>query len=305
MNAIPETETGTETVAVLGPGGVGGLVGALLARAGHRVVCLAGAETAEVLRRDGLSVSSGKYGDFTVSVEAATELTEPVGTCLIAVKETALAPALARVTPEALGFSGLVVPLLNGLEHVAQLREHYPADQVAAATIKVESTRVAPGRIEHTSPFAAIELASQAAPRDRLDRTAKLLQGAGLDVRVRDDEAAMLWDKLAFLAPMALLTTRYGLTVGGVRTERRPELLAVLGEITATAHASGGPVDADRILGMFDRAPAGMKSSMQRDAEAGRPLELDAIGGAVLRAAQQYRIEVPVMSQVVDELRTR
>ncbi|MGP3952587.1 ketopantoate reductase family protein [Streptomyces sp. 7N604] len=304
MNAIPETETGTETVAVLGPGGVGGLVGALLARAGHRVVCLAGAETAEVLRRDGLSVSSGKYGDFTVSVEAATELTEPVGTCLIAVKETALAQALARVTPEALG-SGLVVPLLNGFAHVAQLREHYPAEQVAAATIKVESTRVAPGRIEHTSPFAAIELASQAAPRDGLDRTAKLLQGAGLDVRVRDDEAAMLWDKLAFLAPMALLTTRYGLTVGGVRTERRPELLAVLGEITATAHASGGPVDAGRILGMFDRAPAGMKSSMQRDAEAGRPLELDAIGGAVLRAAQQYGIDVPVTSQVVDELRTR
>ncbi|MEU1449394.1 2-dehydropantoate 2-reductase N-terminal domain-containing protein, partial [Streptomyces mirabilis] len=71
------------TVAVLGPGGVGGLLAALVARAGHRVICLAGDETARALRTDGIRVRSGRFGDFTAAVEADTELCEPVDACLI------------------------------------------------------------------------------------------------------------------------------------------------------------------------------------------------------------------------------
>jgi 2-dehydropantoate 2-reductase len=55
---------------------------------------------------------------------------------------------------------------------------------------------------------------------------------------------------------------------------------------------------------MFDLAPAGLKSSMQRDAEAGRPTELDAIGGAVLRAARRHGIATPVTARLVDGLLT-
>ncbi|OAH14495.1 ketopantoate reductase family protein [Streptomyces jeddahensis] len=289
------------TVAVLGPGGVGGLIGALLARAGHRVLCLAGQDTADALRRDGLTVRSGRYGQFTLPVEADTVLREPVDACLITVKATALAPALDRVDRDALG-SGLVVPLLNGIEHLDLLRERYPAEQVAAATIRVEATRVAPGQIEHTSPFAAVELAGHTALRDRLDGFAEHLRGAGLDVTLRDDETAMLWDKLVFLAPFALLTTRHRTDIGGVRTEQRQELLTVIREITAVARATGAPADADAVLAFFDRAPATMKSSMQRDAEAGRSIELDAIAGAVLRTAEAHDLATPATARLVAEL---
>ncbi|MZE79495.1 ketopantoate reductase family protein, partial [Streptomyces sp. SID5475] len=242
------------TVAVLGPGGVGGLVGALLARAGHRVVCLAGAETAGTLRQDGLHVTSGRFGAFRVPVEADTELREPAGLLFVTVKETALADALERVPAAALG-GGLVLPLLNGADHLGPLRERYPAEQVAAATIRVESTRVAPGRIEHTSPFAGIELAGRTVPRERLDHTAALLREAGLGATVRDDETALLWDKLVFLAPMALLTTRYGATVGAVREQRRPELLALLDEIAAVARAAGATAEPGEVLGFLEGAP--------------------------------------------------
>lgn len=293
------------TVAVLGPGGVGGLAGALLARAGHRVICLAGAGTAETLRTDGLRVSSGRHGDFHVRVEADTELREPVDVLLVTVKETALAAALERVPAEMLGATGLVLPLLNGIDHLAPLRARYPEKQVAAATIKVESTRVAPGRIEHTSPFSAVELAGRTVPREGLERLAALLRDAGLSVKLRDDETAMLWDKLSFLAPMALLTTRYRATVGAIRAERRPEMLALLAEITAVARAAGAPVEAETVLGFFENAPGGMKSSLQRDQEAGRPLELDAIGGAVLRAAERYGIPAPATARIVADLRAR
>ncbi|NJP46016.1 ketopantoate reductase family protein [Actinacidiphila epipremni] len=290
------TTTPPLSVAVLGPGGVGGLIGAVLARAGHRVVCLAREETADVLRRDGLALRSGQFGDFSVPVEADTQLRGPADAVFVTVKEAALSAAVDRVPPRVLG-GGVVVPLLNGVDHVPALRRRYPADgQVVAGTIRVEATRVAPGHIAHTSPFAALELAG---PPQGL---VAALRAAGLQVAVRDDETAMLWDKLCFLAPFALLTTRHRTAIGEVRTRWRDELLAVVGEITAAARAAGAPADTGAVLAALDGAPEGMRSSMQRDAEAGRPLELDAIGGAVLRAAIAHHVDVPVTARLVREL---
>ncbi|MEU1530280.1 ketopantoate reductase family protein [Streptomyces fagopyri] len=289
------------TVAVLGPGGVGGLLGALVARAGHRVICLAGDDTAEVLRTDGIQVRSGRFGDFTARVEADTELREPVDACLIAVKHTALDAALDRVPAGALG-DGLLVPFLNGVEHPAALRARYGSDRVAPAVIRVESTRTAPGVIEHGSPFAEIDLTGDTVARERLDALAGVLTAAGPAVRVQAGEAAVLWAKMSFLAPFALLTTRYGLPLGDVRTLHRTELTALVAETAAVSRASGAPADAAAALARYDAFPPGTKSSMQRDAEAGRPLELDAIGGALLRAAARHGVPVPIAERLVREL---
>ncbi|MFF7879986.1 ketopantoate reductase family protein [Streptomyces sp. NPDC020794] len=289
------------TVAVLGPGGVGGLLAALVARAGHRVICLAGDETARALRTDGIRVRSGRFGDFTAAVEADTELREPVDACLISVKHTALDAALERVRPEVLG-DGLLVPFLNGVEHPAALRARYGAARVAPAVIRVESTRTAPGVIEHGSPFAEIDLTGENVPRGRLDALAGVLAAAGPTVRVLDDEAATLWAKMSFLAPFALLTTRYGVPLGEVRTRHREELTSLVAETAAVSRACGAPADPAVALARYDAFPPDTKSSMQRDAEAGRPLELDAIGGALLRAADRHGVAVPVARGLVREL---
>ncbi|WP_316525948.1 ketopantoate reductase family protein [Kitasatospora brasiliensis] len=289
------------TVAVLGPGGVGGLIGGLLARDGHRVVCLAGEATAATIARDGLRVRSSQFGEFTARVEAATELREPVDAAFVTVKETALAAALDRMPAHTLG-TGIVVPLLNGLDHMALLRERYPAGLVTAGTIRIEATRTAPGRIEHTSPFAAIELGATTEHASPVGEFADRLRHAGLDVTLREDETAMLWSKLSFLAPFALLTTRHASEIGTVRTEHRAELLAVLDEISAVTRAVGAPADAQTLLASFDRIPGSMKSSMQRDVEAGRPTELDAIGGAVLRAADAHGVAAPTIARLVRDL---
>ncbi|MEV7082564.1 2-dehydropantoate 2-reductase [Streptomyces sp. NPDC093516] len=290
------------TVAVLGPGGVGGLLAALLSRAGHRVICLSGEETAATLRTDGIRVRSTRFGDFTARVEAATELREPVDACLVTVKHTALGPALRRVPAAAPG-DGLLVPFLNGVEHPAALRARYRPDRVAPAVVRVESTRVAPGVIEHTSPFAEIDLTGTGVPRARLDALAEALGAAGPATRVQDDETATLWAKMSFLAPFALLTTRYGLPLGDVRARHRDELTALVEETAAISRACGGPSDPAQALARYDAFPPTMKSSMQRDAEAGRPLELDAIGGALLRAAERHGVPAPVTDRVVGELR--
>ncbi|SMQ15990.1 2-dehydropantoate 2-reductase [Streptomyces sp. Ag82_O1-12] len=289
------------SVAVLGPGGVGGLLAALLSRAGHRVICLSGEKTAEALRTDGIRVRSARFGDFTARIEADTELREPVDACLVTVKHTALDTALARVPAPVLS-DGLVVPFLNGVEHPAALRARYRPDRVAPAVIRVESTRVAPGVVEHGSPFAEIDLTGTDVPRPRLDALADAFAAAGPAARVLEDETATLWAKMSFLAPFALLTTRYGLPLGDVRTHHRDELTALVEETAAISRACGGPADPAQALARYDAFPPSTKSSMQRDAEAGRPLELDAIGGALLRAAERHGIPAPVAARVVAEV---
>ncbi|PTH88691.1 2-dehydropantoate 2-reductase [Streptomyces sp. A244] len=292
------------TVAVLGPGGVGGLLAALLSRSGHRVICLSGEQTAEALHTGGIQVRSARFGDFATRVEADTELREPVDACLVTVKDTALDAALARVPAPVLG-DGLLVPFLNGVEHPAALRARYRPDRVAPAVIRVESTRVAPGVVEHGSPFAEIDLTGTDVPRPRLDALAEAFAAAGPATRVLEDETAALWAKMSFLAPFALLTTRYGLPLGDVRTRHRDELTALVEETAAISHACGGPADPAQALARYDAFPAATKSSMQRDAEAGRPLELDAIGGALLRAAERHGVPAPVAARVVGELSDR
>lgn len=291
-------------IAVLGPGGVGGLLAALLARSGSSVVVLAGDNTARAIGERGLSVQSGRFGDFHVAVQTADRLRAPVDACLITVKATQLDEALERVPADVLDH-GLVVPFLNGIDHVAKLRTIYPPANVVAATIRIEVARVEAGVIRHTSPFAAVDLAATDITRDRVENLAGALRDTGLDVLIREDEVAMLWDKLALLAPMALVTTHERANVGAIRTRRREETLTLISEVAAVANADGGAVDPEGIVRLLDFAPETMETSMQRDQAAGLPLELDAIGGAVMRHAARAGLDVPVTSRLVEDLRKR
>jgi 2-dehydropantoate 2-reductase len=295
-------------VAVLGPGGIGGLLAALLARRGDQVTCLAPPATAAHLAAHGLELRSPVLGDARVAVEAASRLDHPVDYLLVTVKAPQLEAAVEAVPAEVLG-DGLVVPFLNGVDHVAWLRERYPADQVVAGTIRIESTRAGPGLIEHASPFAVVELAAGRtagqAVRNRVEELGARLAETGLDVTVRDDEAAVLWSKLAVLAPIALVTTWTAAPFGEARAGHRDEAVAVAHEIVAAATADGVELDEAAIVGMLDKIPDGMRSSMQKDAAAGRPIELDAIGGTILRAASRAGTDAPVTARLVADLRSR
>jgi 2-dehydropantoate 2-reductase len=292
-------------VAVLGPGGIGGLLAALLARRGDHVTCLARTATAAHLAEHGLELRSPTLGDAKVTVEAATRLDQPVDVVFVTVKATQLEAAVDAVPPEVLG-DGLVVPFLNGIDHMGWLRRRYPADQVVAGTIRIESTRVSPGVIEHASSFAVVELAAaEPSRRDQVEALAARLAETGLDVTVRDDEAATLWSKLSVLAPIALVTTWTAAPLGEARARHADELLAVAREIVTVARADGVDLDEAATLAILERVPDAMQSSMQKDAAAGRPIELDAIGGAVLRGAERAGTEAPVTARLVADLRSR
>ncbi|MFL5838088.1 MAG: ketopantoate reductase family protein [Solirubrobacteraceae bacterium] len=278
--------------AILGPGGVGGLVAAALARAGAPVTVVAREEAVAAIERDGLRVRSVRLGDFEAHPRAVARLDEPVDVLIVATKATALAPALDRVEAD----PGLVVPLLNGIDHLTLLRRRF-GDRAVGASIRVESSRTASGEIEHTSPFLRVELAGD---RQRLEPVAADLRAAGIPADVHDDEMGVLWSKLTRLVPLATVTSAAGLPLGGVRADPRwsAALEGVVRETVAVARAEGAPADVDATLREIADVHDDFRSSMQRDLEARRAPELDAIAGAVLRAGERHGIACPTLAEM-------
>jgi 2-dehydropantoate 2-reductase len=290
-------------VAVLGPGGVGGFVAAALARAGVATTVVAREETVAAIADGGLRVRSARLGEFAVRPAATARLDDDVDVLVVATKAGGLAAALARVA----GTPGLVVPLLNGIDHVAALRERF-GQRAIAATIRIESERVAPGEIVQTSPALRVELASDApAPRPRMAAFADVLRSAEIPARLGDGEAPVLWSKLARLNALACTTAAYGLPIGAIREHprRRVDLEAAVDETVAVADAEGAGLDADATLREIWELDPAQTTSMARDVAAGREPELDAIAGAVLRHGAAHGLACPTVERLAQRIRER
>ncbi len=293
------------SVAVLGAGGVGGFVAAALARSGADVAVVARPETAAALEQSGLSVSSRALGEgFSAHPRVAAEVGDPVDVLFVATKATGLSGALerVRVTP------GVVVPLLNGLEHLDVLRARFGDERVAAAVIRIESDRPSTGVIVQTSPGVRVDMAGGRPERGgALEGVAALLRAAGIEARMGDSEAQVMWSKLARLCALALTTSAADRPIGYVRSDPRwrSALEGAVNETVAVANADGAAVQASDTLAELDAAHAELGSSMQRDIAARRPTELDAIAGAVLRAGQRHGLRCPTVQWLAERVAVR
>lgn len=286
--------------AILGAGGVGGLIGACLAHAGDSVTMVVRPTTVGSYPRK-LRLESS-FGDFTVDVAVSAEV-PPVDVLWITVKATQLDNALGALkNPNAVR---AIVPLLNGIDHVAALRVKYGSERVIPATIAVETERVSPGHIVHRSPFARLNVLSSG--RSLLGGTVDQLQQIGFTCRFIDDEPTLMWGKLVFLAPFALSTTAADKTVGEILADPHWRSLgeACVREACAVATAEGAKVDAEAILAGVKAMPGNMRSSMQKDVERHNPPELEAIAGPILHGASRHGIEVPVTKKLVAAVEQR
>jgi 2-dehydropantoate 2-reductase len=300
------------TVAVLGPGGVGGLVACVLARAGTDVVLVARQETAETIAERGLSVHSVMFGDVNARVRALTSLrtNENVDVLIVATKAAGLPAALERIECE----PRLVLALLNGLDHLALLRDRFAPTTVLASTIRVESDRPEPGVIVHTSRFLLIDMATRSADAlPPMQALAQTLEHAGIPVRVtlpvsERSEAQVMWSKLVRLNALACTTSAYDKLLGEIRStpELRADLVATIEEACAVGRAEGAEdVDPQTALAELELAHDTLGSSMQRDIAAGRPPELDAIPGAVMRAGARHGLSCPTIERLVGMIAAR
>jgi 2-dehydropantoate 2-reductase len=287
------------TVAVLGPGAVGGALAARVASSGHRVICVASARAAEAIHERGLTLS---WLDlmFATRPEAVERLIEPVDLLLVTVKARDLDRALDRIQEEA----AIVLPLMNGLEHPAVLRRRL-GRRVVAGSIRIEAVCPEPAFVVQQSPFTVVRLASDDLPRERLEPVAALLQAAQIETHVDASEKAVLWEKAARLAALAPATAIAQRPVGELRAdpEWRPRLEAAIAEACDVATADGAPTAPAEQWAIIDSLPEALTTSAARDIAAGRPSELDAITGAVVRAGRRLGVLTPALDELLERCR--
>ncbi|MGH9680860.1 MAG: ketopantoate reductase family protein [Candidatus Acidiferrales bacterium] len=286
--------------AILGAGGVGGLIGVALAKAGESVTMVLRPGTSKSYPAE-LSLE-GPLGTFRVAVDRAESVAQPCDVLWVTVKATQLDAALrsVNVAPEQLG---AIVPLLNGIDHVALLRAKFGHDRVVPGAIRVEAERVAPGKFLIGAMGTRLNLSSIG--ESRLAGTLDQLRPFGIKCQFDADEMRMLWSKLVILAPFALATTAAAMTIGEVcrNQEWRKKLEDATREACSVITASGTPFDANEIIPIFDKIPGKSRSSMQKDVAAGNPPELDAIAGPILRGAQQHGLPAPATRELVEMIR--
>jgi 2-dehydropantoate 2-reductase len=286
------------SAAVLGPGAVGGSLAVRLTNAGVRVVCVAHAEAVGLIALAGLVVESAE-GTQSARMEVVEQLARPVDLLLVTVKAPALEDAIERVDPEAVN-GGVVVPLLNGLEHMDVLRERFGDRVVAGSISHFQAYRAGRVQIVEATGSPVVTIASERLPSSEVEQSADLLRRARIDVRVGQNEKRVLWHKLARIAPLAAATAVTGRTVGELRDDPawRPKLELAIAEACAVAEADGVSLRPSAQWTIIDDMADETKPSAARDVAAGRRSELDAILGAVLRVAERHDVPCPTLTEL-------
>jgi 2-dehydropantoate 2-reductase len=287
--------------AILGAGAVGGLVGTALASLGEDVAVLIRPEKLANYPHD-LSLERPRgSGPISGPATALTTLTEGSDLLWIATKTYQFQSALEVVK----AMPRYVIPLLNGVEHIAVLRSRFGSERVIPATIAVEAESSGPGKFIQRSPFIRLNLAASAEPM--LGAIVEALRKIGFTCQFMQNEQTLLWNKLCFLGPFALVTSASGMNVGEVLVDPAwgRKLKSSVAEACAVANASGAELKAEQILAVFDSVPPTMRSSMQKDVVAGRQLELDAIGGAIVRGGERYGIDVSTVASLMTAIRAK
>ncbi len=286
------------THAILGAGAVGGLIGTTLASLGEDVTVIVRPE--KLPHYPETLVLETPSGTVTAPARAVEKLTKPVSVLWVATKTYQLQTALATVdaTP------GIVVPLLNGVDHIAVLRARFGSDRVIPATIAVEANYSAPGRfVQRSVVRLSIAAAGEPVLKEIVERLARL----GFLCQFVANEMSLLWGKLCFLAPFALVSSASGKSLGEILADStwKTNLYSAIGEACAVARASGAEVEMAKIQAILDTSPATMRSSMAKDLEAGRQLEIDGIAGPILRGGARYGISVPVTENLAAEIQLK
>jgi 2-dehydropantoate 2-reductase len=288
-----------ETVAILGPGAVGGALAVHLAAGGVHTVCVPRRDMYGVLALSGISLEVEGREPVVARPEVREELAQPVGVLLITVKAHQLEEALEQVDPAAVE-DAVVVPLLNGLEHLDVVRAAL-GPRVAAGTIsRFEAYRVGRVQVIQKTSSGVLTMASEELPLDALEDAATLLDRSSLQVFVDASEKQVLWDKAARLAALAAATSLSHRTIGELLDDRtwRRLLEEAINEACAVAAADGVkllPSTQWAIIGEMDYE---LTTSTARDLEAGRPSELDAIAGSVVRAGERLGVPCPVLADL-------
>lgn len=285
----------------MGTGGIGAFFGAKLVTAGEDVWFVARGKHLDVMKEHGLKVKS-TGGTFTIPPEKVTGNPASIGgadAVLFCVKAYDTEVAARQISP-LLTDDSIVLSLQNGVDNVEKIRQnlHHGLAYAGAAYISVRIT--APGEITESGGFQRIVFGPASGPvasRAR-DMHASLLR-AGIKCDLHDNINKELWRKFIFIASMGALTALSRLTHGEILSNPRTLSLMfdAMREIQAIAWKLGvgvEPVDETKILEGLTRFDKDTRSSMYFDLVSGKPMEIEALNGTVVRFGEQLGIPTPI-----------
>ncbi len=297
-------------VAIVGAGGVGGYFGGRLAQAGEDVVFIARGEHLRAMTSKGLRVDSIN-GDFRVDPAKATDDPATVGEVdyiLVTVKSWQLNEAIETMRPM-VGKKTSIVPLLNGVEAPDQLSRVFGAERVLGGLCSVISMIAGPGHVSHVSVDPMITFGElNHRPSDRGERLRNAFSRTeGVQVKIPEDIHVSMWKKFILITPWGGLGALTRAPIGVTRSlpETRALLEHAMEEIYLVAHARKVAMERESInqaMAFIDNLPYEGTASMERDIMAGRPSELDAQNGTVVRLGKEAGVATPVNGMIYSSL---
>lgn len=294
-------------IAVVGAGAMGGMLAAGLTAAGHETVLVDVSEPlVKQINEHGLAVATKEGTTGTTRLRATANPGE-IGAVeavffFVKAQHTASAAKLARPL---VGPDTTVVSLQNGWGNAETLSAVYPAERIVVGVTYHSATVVGLGSVAHTGKGATfVGPYADGADLARAENIGKLLNAAAIEAEVTAFVKTEIWKKLILNAATLPTSALTGLCAGDQgEPGKLLELVDDLAkEATAVARALGYGIDSqervERIHAILRGAGKG-KSSMLQDAEARRKTEIEVINGAVVRAAEQAGVAVPLNAAMV------
>ena len=282
-------------VLILGAGAVGGYFGGRLVQAGADVTFLVRPQRAQKLAQRGLVIKS-PLGDAQIPVNTVLQEAVHPGydLAILSCKAYDLDASIASIGG-AMGPNTLVLPLLNGMSHLARLEKSFGRARVLGGTCYIASTMDADGSIRHFSQFQRISCGPRAGNHahagDLLQELAQAYARVSIECGVSADIEQDMWEKFVLLASLAAMTCLMRASVGEILAAEDGEALMreTLSACTTAAGAAGHAPRAESVRQtesmLFARGSA-FTASMLRDLEAGGRVEADHIVGDMLRHAR-------------------
>jgi 2-dehydropantoate 2-reductase len=296
------------SIAVVGAGGVGGLLAARLARGGNDVRILARGEALAAIRRHGVRLRD-RDGEVAVPIARVSDRAADLGVAdivIVTAKTWQLTDLGPRLVP-LVGDRTIVVPLQNGVEASEQLAVALGERHVIGGIGRMISWIEQPGVVRSLIPAGVTIGPLHPEQTEGVDACAATLRTGGIDVVTTDAIEPARWTKLVFIAPYAAVGAVERLPLGELRTRQasRARLVAAMHEVAAVAVARGVDMPADAVtsmLALIDQLPADATASMHRDIAEGRPSELHELIGAVVRLGREARVATPISADLYAQL---
>ena len=292
-------------ICIVGAGGLGGLFGGWLADAGEDVSFIARGAHLQALQTSGLHIQSPMGHRHIADIRASSDPAEigEVDVVLMCVKNYDLT-ATARQCRPLIGANTAVISVLNGVNAPAVMADEIDMAHVVAGLTYLPSNIAAPGVIEHKSAFISIVFGPGAgAVAGNVEGFHARCCAAGIDAKISGDIEKALWTKFIGWSASAATTSVSRQPIGVIQNS--PELHGVFESVAREAFAVSvaegvGLADdtIDRLLTTFVNFPPKAKSSTLVDLENGKPLELEAGVGSIIRFAERHGIDVPVSRTV-------